>query len=49
MVQTIKTKIVTEEIENYCNEKAMIIDAHGGVKAVFQMEFQFWQVIGNTT
>lgn len=32
--QTIKTKIVTEEVEKYCNEKAMIIDAHGGVKAI---------------
>lgn len=32
--QTIKTKIVTEEVEKFCNEKAMIIDAHGGIKAV---------------
>lgn len=32
--QTIKTKIVTEEIEKYCSEKVMIIDAHGGVKAI---------------
>ena len=32
--QTIKTKIVTEEIEDYCKEKAMIIDAHGGIKAI---------------
>lgn len=32
--QTIKTKIVTEEIENYCKEKAMLIDAHGGIKAI---------------
>lgn len=32
--QTIKTKIVTDEVEKYCNEKAMLIDAHGGIKAI---------------
>lgn len=32
--QTIKTKIVTEEVEKYCNEKVMIVDAHGGIKAI---------------
>lgn len=32
--QTIKTKIVTEEIEKYCREKALIVDAHGGIKAI---------------
>lgn len=32
--QTIKTKIVTEELEKFCNEKAMIVDAHGGIKAI---------------
>lgn len=32
--QTIKTKIVTEEVERYCNEKAMLVDAHGGAKAI---------------
>lgn len=32
--QTIKTKIVTEEVEKYCKESVMIIDAHGGVKAI---------------
>lgn len=32
--QTIKTKIITEEVENYCNEKAILVDAHGGVKAI---------------
>lgn len=32
--QTIKTKIVTEETENYCGEKAYKVDAHGGVKAI---------------
>lgn len=37
--QTIKTKIVTEEVEKYCNEKAVLIDAHGGVKAVFPVIF----------
>lgn len=32
--QTIKTKIVTEEVEKFCNEKVMIVDAHGGIKAI---------------
>ena len=32
--QTIKTKIVTDAIENKFNEKPMIVDAHGGIKAV---------------
>lgn len=32
--QTIKTKIVTEAIENYIGEKPFIVDAHGGIKAV---------------
>lgn len=32
--QTIKTKIVTEEVEKFCNEKAVLVDAHGGVKAI---------------
>ena len=33
--QTIKTKIITEELEKYCNQKAMIVDTHGGIKAIF--------------
>lgn len=37
--QTIKTKIVTEEVEKYCEEKAMIIDTHGGLKAVLPVAF----------
>lgn len=32
--QTIKTKIVTDSVEKKLNEKAYIVDAHGGVKAV---------------
>nr|WP_295269201.1 glycosyltransferase [uncultured Blautia sp.] len=32
--QTIKTKIVTEEVEKYCKEKAVIIDTHGGIRAI---------------
>lgn len=32
--QTIKTKIVTEAIEKNIGEKVLIIDAHGGVKAI---------------
>lgn len=32
--QTIKTKIITEELEKYCNQKAMIVDTHGGIKAI---------------
>ena len=32
--QTIKTKIVTEAVERRIKEKAFIIDAHGGIKAV---------------
>lgn len=37
--QTIKTKIVTEEVERYCNEKAVLVDAHGGVKAIVPVIF----------
>lgn len=37
--QTIKTKIITEEVENYCNEKAILVDAHGGVKAIIPVIF----------
>lgn len=37
--QTIKTKIVTEEVEKYCNEKAVLVDAHGGVKAIVPVIF----------
>lgn len=37
--QTIKTKIVTEEIEDFCNEEVMLVDAHGGVKAIFPVIF----------
>lgn len=33
--QTIKTKIITKETDNYCGEKSFIVDAHGGLKAVF--------------
>lgn len=33
--QTIKTKIVTDELEKYCEEKAFIVDTHGGIKAIF--------------
>ena len=32
--QTIKTKIVTDAIEKKIDEKAYIVDAHGGVKAI---------------
>ena len=32
--QTIKSKIVTDAVEKKINEKAYIIDAHGGVKAI---------------
>lgn len=32
--QTIKTKIVTEAIEKNIGERVLIIDAHGGVKAI---------------
>ena len=32
--QTIKTEIITTEVEDHCREKAMTIDAHGGIKAV---------------
>lgn len=32
--QTIKTKIVTEAVEKNIEEKVLIIDAHGGVKAI---------------
>lgn len=32
--QTIKTKIVTDAVEKKINEKAYIVDAHGGVKAI---------------
>lgn len=37
--QTIKTKIVTEGVEKYCNEKAVLVDAHGGVKAIVPVIF----------
>lgn len=33
--QTIKTKIVTEAVERYSEEEALIVDAHGGIKAIF--------------
>ena len=32
--QTIKTKIVTDAVEKKIGEKAYIVDAHGGVKAI---------------
>lgn len=32
--QTIKTKILTDAVEKKINEKAYIVDAHGGVKAI---------------
>lgn len=37
--QTIKTKIITEEIENYWKEKAYLVDSHGGIKAVMPVIF----------
>lgn len=32
--QTIKTKIITEEIKNYCKEDVYLVDSYGGIKAV---------------
>ena len=37
--QTIKTEIITAEVEKHCGEKAMTIDAHGGMKAVAPVIF----------
>ena len=32
--QTIKTKIITKGIENFCEEHSLKIDSHGGLKAI---------------
>ena len=37
--QTIKTKIVAEEIHRFCNEKPVCVDAHGGIKAIIPVAF----------
>lgn len=39
--QIIKTKIVLEEVNKYCAEKAFIVDSHGGISAIIPV------VIGN--
>lgn len=37
--QTIKTKIITAEVENHYGEKVITIDTHGGIKAVAPVIF----------
>lgn len=45
--QTIKTKIVTNEVEQYCREKALVVDAHGGIKAIFPVVFGSIKLLKN--
>ncbi len=37
--QTIKTKIVTEGVEDFCKEESLKIDTHGGVRAIIPAIF----------
>lgn len=37
--QTVKTELITEELEGYCREKVFTVDAHGGLRAVPRVIF----------
>ena len=45
--QTIKTKIITEEIEKHLNEKGYLIDVHGGIKIVIPTVFKSINALKN--
>lgn len=38
--QTIKTKVITERLEEKCNQKAYIVDTHGGIKVIFSIVYK---------
>lgn len=48
--QTVKTKIVTEELQNQLgNDQVLKIDTHGGLKTVFKAPFQVFSALKNST
>lgn len=47
--QTIKTKIVTEELQNQLGQDQVLkIDTHGGWKTLLKTPFQVFQVLKNS-
>lgn len=47
--QTIKTKIITEELSRHFGEQEVLkIDTHGGVKALFKSPFQVFKALKNS-
>lgn len=46
--QTIKTKIITAELERKLGKNEVIkVDTHGGVKSYFQLPFQMFGLLKN--
>ena len=47
--QTIKTKILTRELENRMPDLIMKIDTHGGIKSLIKAPFHVWSALKNSS